>query len=155
MLFETAKAFAGLSTRPHTVYGAMASAAEAGAGFGELASGTGRAFATGVADTVTFGGYASYEYAHGYIGDREYGDRLVGAGISLFGARGSIGATAIGKASIGEVPGIALQSTRQAIRTSADVISRIEVDLNRMGTVDGFNLRLKPTASNKTNSNRG
>ncbi len=147
MLFETAQAFAGFSTRPHTVYGEMASAAEAGVGFGELASGTGKAFATGVADTVTFGGYASYEYAHGYIDDREYGDRLVGAGISLFGARGSIGATAIGKASIGEVPGMALQSTRQAIRTSADVISRVEVDLSTLGSTNISNLRLAPKSA--------
>ncbi len=51
------------------------------------------------------------------------------------------------QASIGEVPGMALQSTRQAIRTSADVISRVEVDLSTLGSTNISNLRLAPKSA--------
>jgi hypothetical protein len=147
MLVETGYAAAGYHTRPHTVYGDMAQAAESGVDSWTLTKDVGSSFVVGTADVVTLGGYATYEYNSGVIDDREYGDRLVGMGFSIIGARGRIGSTTLGRTPVMQVPGVLANTVAVQVGEALSFASRIELDTSILSSgINPMMLRLAPSS---------
>ncbi len=90
MTFETLYLIAGGRGWRYEAYGDMGQAAEDGVSTGELAYGVAAGLGTLAADVVTIGGYATYQYNSGQLIHEEYGDRILNASLTIFGARNQI-----------------------------------------------------------------
>jgi RHS repeat-associated protein len=143
----------------------MGQAAESGTTMLQLEMALLKGLGTNVADTVTIGGYATYQYRNGDINDSEYGDRILGVGLNFAGGAGLLKAAGLGKvtvaqASIGGVRAISTSVGRvvdvarkiefnpQAI---TQVYSGIPVNMLRWKKVaEGFGMAAESIAPNRT-----
>ena len=106
----------------------MGQAAESGTTMLQLEMALLEGLGTNVADTVTLGGYATYQYRNGDINDSEYGDRMIGMGLSLLGGVGTLRAAGLGSVTVGQATQVALRTAQTTARAAGRALSQIELN---------------------------
>jgi RHS repeat-associated protein len=94
----------------------------------DLLSNLGSALVTSAADTVTLGGYATYQYSAGVIDAEQYGDRMIGMGLSLLGGVGTLRAAGLGSMTVGQATQVALRTAQTTARAAGRALSQIELN---------------------------
>lgn len=106
----------------------MGQAAESGATMLQLEMAVLKGLGTNVADTVTLGGYATYQYRNGDINDSEYGDRILGVGLNFLGGAGLLKAAGLGKVTVAQAGIGGVRAISTGVSRVIDVARQIELN---------------------------
>jgi RHS repeat-associated protein len=104
----------------------MGQAAESGTTMLQLEMALLKGLGTNVADTVTIGGYATYQYRNGDINDSEYGDRILGVGLNFAGGAGLLKAAGLGKVTVAQASIGGVRAISTSVGRVVDVARKIE-----------------------------
>lgn len=104
----------------------MGQAAESGTTMLQLEMALLEGLGTNVADTVTLGGYATYQYRNGDINDSEYGDRILGVGLNFAGGAGLLKAAGLGKVTVAQASIGGVRAISTSVGRVVDVARKIE-----------------------------
>jgi RHS repeat-associated protein len=92
----------------------------------DVASGMAKGFATNVADTLSFGGYAAYQYNNGDITAEEAGDRLIGAGLNYFAGAGLLKAAGLAGVTVSQAAAATGRTVANASSAAARTVTQLE-----------------------------
>jgi hypothetical protein len=77
---------------------------------------------------LTLGGYATYQYSAGEIDAEQYGDRMIGMGLSLLGGVGTLRAAGLGSVTVGQATQVAVRTAQTTARAAGRALSQIELN---------------------------